>query len=220
VLGSVSSRVLVLVAALLLGTTACSDGETATDPPSSGGPTTSAGLAQDPELVPLLVALDDLPAGFSVAPDRDDTITSFCANEDAAAGLRALGRALVAYVRDAGGASVIHIVFRFADDGAEAFVAQTEAILQRCSDVPDTSGLAFVYEPLTASVEEALAGAEAHAARYGVAVGSGMFTIDLAAFRQGDLGSLVAVLGADLSREELDALATTAFAAAIARLPG
>ncbi len=58
----------------------------------------------------------------------------------------------------------------------------------------------------------------ASASRYGTSVGSGRLTVDVAVARQGDLGILVAVLGVDLPRADLDTLATQAFAAAVARL--
>jgi len=151
--------------------------------------------------------------------DADDTITAFCAGEDATAGLRGSGRALVGLKRDPAGASVIHLVFRFEDDGAARFVAQAAEILDRCSSVPDATGLAFEYEPIGAGLDEIVAAAtDAHVTRHGVSVGSGSLRIDLAVFHRGDIGELVAVLGVDLPREEIDLLATAAFTTAVDRL--
>jgi hypothetical protein len=210
---------LVLVVLLVVGVAACSD-----DDDSSATTTTTTdapvGVDDDPALVPFVLEAGDLPGTFTPSADVDDTITSFCAGEDAAAGLRATGRALAGYRRDPAGASVIHVVFRFADDGADAFVRQAEAILGRCHEVPDVTGLAFSYEPVSPAVADALAGAEASASRYGTSFGSGSLTIDLAVFRRGDVGALVAVLGVGTPRDQLDSLAMAAFAAAVERLPG
>jgi len=147
----------------------------------------------------------------------DDTITSFCAGEDATAGLSASGRASAGFTRTPPGASVLQIVFRFDDDGAAAFVEAAEAILGRCQEVPDFTGLAFSYEPVSEVVAASLAGADGSASRYGTSVGSGNLTSEVAVMRHGDVGQLVAVLGLEMSREELDALAAAAFAAASER---
>ena len=174
----------------------------------------------DPELQALMLASADLPAGFTDSAAVDDTITSFCAGEDATAGLQAASREVRGFTRSPGGASVIQLAFRFRDDGAERFVAQAGAILDRCSGVPDATGLAFEYEPLSPDVEAAAGGAaEAHVGRYGVNVGSGSISINLVVRRDGDVGQLVAVLGLDLARPELDALAQAAFTAVDAKLP-
>jgi hypothetical protein len=209
---------LLLVALLVAGSAACSDDD---DPASDTSTTTTVpvGVDDDPTLVPLVLQAGDLPGTFAPSDNVDDTITSFCAGEDATAGLRATGRALAGYRRDPAGASVIHVVFRFADDGAAAFVQQAETILGRCHEVPDVTGLAFSYQPVTPAVADALRGADASASRYGTSFGSGNLTIDLAAFRRGDVGELVAVLGVDTPRDQLDALAAAAFAAAVERLP-
>jgi hypothetical protein len=206
-----------VVVALLLGATACSDDDDAS--PSSTSTSTSISVPQDPTLTPLALRPADLPAGFTAVTDADDTITAFCAGEDATAGLRASGRALVGLKRDPPGASVIHLVFRFEEEGAARFVEQAGLILDRCSSVPDATGLAFDYEPIGAGLDELVAPAtDAHVTRHGVSVGSGSLRIDLALFHRGDVGELVAVLGVDLPREELDLLAAAAFTAAVARL--
>lgn len=170
--------------------------------------------ATDPELQALMLAAADLPAGFTDSAEVDDTITSFCAGEDATAGLRAASREVRGFTRSPGGASVIQLAFRFRDDGAERFVAQAGEILDRCSGVPDATGLAFEYGPLSPDVEAAAGGsADAHVGRYGVNVGSGSISINVVVQRDGDVGQLVAVLGLDLPRPELDALALAAFTA-------
>lgn len=208
------SRLGGIVVTVLLATVgvACSDDDGATDP---GTPTTvEAGAAQDPELVALLVAADDLPEGFGPSEDVDDTVTSFCANEDAAAGLRASGRAIAGFTRQPAGASVIHLVFRFRDDDAARFVQQATDILGRCSNVPDAGGLAFEYSPPSDAIEQAMTGTDAHVARHGTSVGSGSLAVSIAVFHQGDLGHLVAVLAVDTDRPEVDDLALAAVQAA------
>ena len=113
---------------------------------------------------------------------------------------------------------MIEVVFRFEDDGALAFVEQAEELLTSCSDVPDATGLAFTYEPLSAPVAATLAGADAAAGRFGTSVGSGGLTVEIGVVADGDVGALIAVLGLDEPRPDLDALAETAFAAAVAKL--
>ncbi len=215
-------RVLAVALALLavLTVAACSDDDAAEEPgPTASSTTAPEGVDDDPTLGPLVLQAGDLPGSFTASDDVDDTITAFCAGQDATAGLRATGRALAGYRRDPAGASVIHLVFRFADDGAAAFVAQADQVLSSCNEVPDVQGLAFTYEPVSPAVAAAVADADASATRYGRSIGSGNLTIDLAVFHRGDVGELVAVLGVDTPRDELDALATAAFTAAAARLP-
>ncbi|HJR25354.1 MAG TPA: hypothetical protein VJ804_07770 [Acidimicrobiales bacterium] len=204
-----------LLAALLVAGAACSDDD---DTATTTTPTTATTVA-DPALDAVLVRQEELPAGFEPSPDVDDTITAFCAGEDAAAGLQATGRALAGYRRQPEGASVIHLVFRFRTGDAERFVDQAAAILDRCSEVPDTTGLAFTYTPAAPAVDAALAGTDAHVARHGVSIGSGNLAIDIGVFRYGEVGELVAVLAVDATRDALDGLSAQAFAAASARRP-
>jgi hypothetical protein len=198
-----------VLAVLLLGiASACSD-ERAADPETT---------STTPALDELALSASDLPAGFSASTDVDDTITAFCANEDAAAGLQASAREVRGFTRDPAGASVIHLVFRFGA-GAATFVARAGEILDRCSGVPDVRGLAFEYEELSAGVDGAIAGAtDAHVSRFGVSVGSGNLTLDLVVFHRNDVAQLVAVLGLDLPRADLDELATATFDAVAAKL--
>ena len=199
----VATRLLALALVLLGSAAACND-----DEPAAPIPTT----APASELDALALEVDDLPAGFEPSEEVDDTITAFCVNEDATAGLQASDRAVRGFTRTPAGASVIQLIFRFDDDGAAQFVEQARAIVDRCTNVPDITGLAFEYEELTAGLDEAIAAAsEDHVGRHGTSVGSGNLTIDLVAFRHGDVGQLVAVLGLDVPRAELDQLATTAF---------
>jgi hypothetical protein len=199
---------------------ACSDDSGSPDPATTtsaapGSTTTTAALAPDAELAALALEVGDLPPGFEPSADVDDTITAFCANEDAAAGLQASAREVRGFRRTAGGASVVQLLFRFREDGAATFVAQAEAILGRCSNVPDATGLAFEYDALAPALEDLLRdGSEDHVGRHGTSVGSGNLTVDLAVLRRGDVGQLVAVLGLDLPRADLDSLAAVAFAAA------
>jgi hypothetical protein len=207
-----------MLALLLVGGTAgCADD----DPPSSTTTTTSSPSSStttpDADLAALALAATDLPAGFAVSADVDDTITAFCANEDATAGLQASGREVRGFTRTPAGASVLQLLFRFADDGAATFVRQAGEILERCSGVPDVTGLAFEYDALTAGLEDPIAAvSDSHVGRHGVSIGSASLTLDLVVFQRGDIGQLVAVLGVDLPRQELDALAGAAYAAAAA----
>ena len=213
-------RRLALIAVVLASTAACTDDDApaASSTSASSSSTTAATVADDPTLSALLLTADDLPGGFDSSGDIDDTITAFCAGQDAAAGLQASGRAIVAFQRTPPGASVIELVFRFENDGAGQFVAQADDLLAGCSDVPDATGLAFTYEPVSAEVAASLAGEEPSTSRYGTSFGSGNLTINVAVVQRGDLGALVAVLGLDLPRAELDALTTAAFAGAVEQL--
>lgn len=193
----VATRLLAVALVVVGAATACSDDD-------------AAG-----ELAELALEADDLPAGFAASEEVDDTITAFCVNEDATAGLQASERVVRGFTRTPAGASVIQLLFRFDDDGAAAFVTQAGAILDRCSGVPDVSGLAFEYEDLAVALEEPIAAAaDDHVGRHGTSVGSGNLTIDVVVFRHGDVGQLVAVLGLELPRAQLDELAATAFQAA------
>jgi len=216
---------LVVALGLVVALAACGDDD-GSDPPgstttSADGTSTSTVGAGDLEA--LLLDLGDLPAGFEPAAEVDDTITSFCATHDAAAGLQADERAVVGFARTGGGASVIQLAFRFRDGGAAAFVTQAEAALTACSGVPDGSGtgLAFEYEPLSAAVAAAIADAgQSRTGGYGTSVGSGTLTVEVAVLQEGEVGTLVAVLGLDQARADLDALAAAAFSAVADRIEG
>jgi hypothetical protein len=206
-----------LVSALLL-TVACTDDDDGGEPTTTSATTSSTIAPDDPTLQPLLLTAADLPDGFTPTEDVAETVTTFCAGQDAAAGLRADGRAIVGFQREPQGASVIEVVFRFEDDGAATFVDQAKELLTSCSEVPDATGLAFTYEPLSAPVAASLAGADTTASAFGTSVGAGNLTVEVAALQHDDVGALVAVLGLDQPRADLDALATTAFEAAVAKL--
>jgi hypothetical protein len=211
-------RPLLAGALVVASLAACSDEDTGT--PRSTTTTEDAGTVAppDPTLVELLLSEADLPDGFAPSADVDDTVTTFCAGQDAAAGLSASGRAIAAFTRTPAGASVIEVVFRFERDGAARFVEQADELLTSCDGVPDATGLAFTYEPLGDAVAATLEGATASAGRYGTSVGSGDLTVQVAVARHDDLGVLVAVLGLEQSRADLDALAAAAFAAALDKL--
>lgn len=218
-------RHLALVAVVLASAASCTDDDAPATPSSStssSSSTTSAPtgttVPDDPDLAARLLTAEDLPSGFDTTASVDDTITAFCAGQDAAAGLRASGRAVIGFSRDPAGASVIELMFRFEDGGAPQFVTQAEGLLAGCSEVPDATGLAFTYEPVSAEVAAALDASESSASRYGVSVGSGDLAVNVTVVQQGDLGALVAVLGLDQPRADLDALASQAFAAALERL--
>lgn len=195
-----------------------------TDPaPSTTAPTTTAapGVDDDPALRALLLEAGDLPAGFAPVADVGDTVTSFCAGEDAAAGLRADGRAVVGFASTPPGRSVVEVVLRFPDGaGAQAFVDQAEAVLARCDEVPDVSGLAFDYGPLDPAVAGALTPVDDVVTADGRSVGSGALRSLVGVYRQGRLAVLVAVLAVEATEAEVTALATTAFAAASRRTTG
>jgi len=211
--------VLVLAATAVALLAACSGGDDPATATTSTAERTTTTAASDPEVAALLVEAADLPAGFVESDAVDDTITTFCVGADATAGLEASARAARGFAREGGGASVIQLAFRFRGDDAGAFVAQAEDALTRCHDVPTAaSGLAFAYEPMTPSVAAALGPlAEGAAARYGVSAGAGNLTLDVAVVRTGDVGMLLAVLGLDQPRDDLDALATSVFSAAARR---
>ena len=200
---------LVVVLGLAVG---CSDDDAS---PSTDSTTTTV----DAALERVLVDQADLPPGFAPSDAIDDTITAFCAGQDAAAGLQATARALAGYRRQPEGASVIHLAFRFRVGDATRFVQQAGRILGECSEVPDATGLAFTYSPAAAELDTALAGTDEHVTRYGVSVGSGNLAIDIGVFRYGEVGELIAVLAVDTPRADLDALAVTAFTAAAAARP-
>lgn len=212
------------LASLVVMTTGCSSGDdapsstsTSSAPTSSTTATTAAG-DDDPALAAMMLELDDLPEGFTPSPSIDDTITAFCAGEDATAGLQASAREVRGFTRSGGGASVIQLAFRFRDDGAATFVEQASGILERCSGVPDATGLAFDYDALDPAIETIAATADAHVGRHGINVGSQRLSVDVVVMQHDDVGQLVAVLGLDLPRADLDQLAAAAVTAATARL--
>jgi hypothetical protein len=217
-------RWVLLTLAIPLLLVACSDDDDSTPTTESTTSTTAAPTdtiaPDDPELAALLITTDDLPEGFAPNEGVDNTITAFCAGQDAAGGLSAEGRAIAGFTRTPAGAAVIEVVFRFEDDGAAQFLAKAEELIGSCSDVPDETGLAFTYAPLSEPVAATLAGAESSTGAVGTSVGSGNFTVQIGVIQQGDLGALVAVLGLDDAQTDLDALASTAFAAAVAGLAG
>jgi len=192
------------------------DGSSPTTTTEAGSTSTIA--PDDPSLEPLLLTVDDLPDGFTATEDVADTVSSFCAGQDATAGLRADGRAIVGFTRTPQGASVIEVIFRFEDDGAATFVHAAGSLLRSCSKVPDITGLAFTYEPVSQAVTASLSGADDTASAYGTSAGSGKLTVEIAAVAAGDVGALVAVLGLDEPRPDLDQLAVQAFGAAIEKL--
>jgi hypothetical protein len=197
------------------------DAPAATTAPTSTSSSSTTDGATDEGLQALLLDASDLPAGFSPSDEGDDTITSFCATQDAAAGLQASARAVRAFGRDAGGASVIQLAFRFRDDGAATFVQQAETALTTCTGIPDASGtgLAFEYEPLSPDVAATVAAAgDARTGRYGTSVGSGNLTVEVVVLQHDDIGILVAVLGLSQPRADLDALAASTFTAVAGRL--
>jgi hypothetical protein len=165
------------------------------------------------------VTADQLPPTFTPAVDVGDTVPSFCASEDPTAGLRAAGRAVAGYARTPAGVSVLHLVFRFEQDGAARFVQQAGEIIERCSDVPDARGLAFTYSDAPAELAAALAGTDASVTTDGLSVGSGSLRSIVAVFRKGDVGEMVAVLAVDAQAADADAVALAAFTAAVGRLP-
>jgi hypothetical protein len=170
------------------------------------------------DLTGQLLEAGDLPGDFvDSSSDVADTITTICAGQDATAGLRATGRAVAGFRREPPGVSVVQVALELPDGDARAFVDTARELLGTCDGVPDpASALAFVYEPVEEGVDALLADAtDDHVARRGVSVGSEAFVIDLAFFRVGDLGQLVAVLGFD---EPLDGLLETTLDAALARL--
>lgn len=212
------------LAALALLAAACSSGDDAT-PPDPTSTTTSTTEADGPpatteaeSLESLVLTVDDLPEGFAPSGDVDDTVTTFCAGQDATAGLQATAREVVGFTRTPPGASVVQLVLRFAEDGAADFVAQAASLLEGCNEVPDATGLAFTYEPVSPGLAELVEPLDGSAARYGTSFGSGNLTLNVVVLHQGDVGQLVAVLGLEQDRADLDALAEAAVGAAVERL--
>lgn len=211
--------------ALALVAAACSSGDDDAGPDPATPASTTTTVEEGPpttteagSLASLVLTADDLPEGFALSDDVDDTVTTFCAGQDATAGLRATAREVVGFTRTPAGASVVQLVLRFADDGATGFVEQAGSLLEGCDEVPDATGLAFTYEPVSAPLAELLAPLDGSAARYGTSFGSGNLTLNVVVLRQGDIGQLVAVLGLEQDRADLDALAEAALGEAIERL--
>ena len=175
--------------------------------------------ADDAGLRATQVQAGDLGTGYLQDTSSNNTVTSFCFGQDAAQGLRATARAYVGYGRSPAGAAVLQLTFRFAPGDAARFVAQADQMFSTCSGVPDIQGHAFTYQPTTAAVDGALAATDAHTSRFGVSVGNGNLTEEAAFFHRGDIGVLIAVVTNQLPRADTDALATTAFAAAVRRAP-
>lgn len=212
-----------LTALLVLGLLVTAGAGCADDGPTTATTTTTASAppttAEDAALAALLLRASDLPDGFTASDDVNDTITAFCASEDATAGLQATARAVQGFTRTGGGASVIQVAFRFEGGDATRFVTQAGEILGRCSGVPDITGLAFEYDALSPELEAVIDGpTESSVGRHGVNVGSGSLSIDVVVVQHGDVGQLVAVLGLDLPRADLDALAAATFSAVVARI--
>jgi hypothetical protein len=212
-----------LILAVALVAAACSGDDDRSDATTTTtamvGPTTPTTVADDPTLAPLLVTADDLPDGFARTEDVGDTITAFCANEDATAGLQASGRAIAGFGRTPAGVSVLQVVFRFRTGDAATFVRQADEILQRCDQVPDATGLAFDYTPAAADLLSALTpGTDAATAATGVSIGSGSLRSAVGVVHKGDVGTLIAVLAVDTDPAVLDELARSVFTAAVARL--
>ncbi len=211
-------RACVFLTIMLIAAPACASSDQhapATTSTTTGPSTTSV----DAALGALALGLEDLPAGFTTSTQVDDTITRFCAAEDATAGLRATSRVVRGFTRSGGGASVIQLAFAFEDDGATRFVQQAEQALARCSGVPDVTGLAFDYDELAPKLRGVLADANVTSTgRHGMNVGSAALGIDIVVLATGATGQLVAVLGVDLPRDELDALALDVLRAAVGKL--
>jgi hypothetical protein len=189
-------------------------------PPDLDDDTDDLELLDLTDLTGHLLEAEDLPGEFvDSSSDVADTITTICAGQDATAGLQATGRAVAGFRREPPGVSVVQVVLELPDGDARSFVEAARQLLGTCDGVPDpASALAFFYEPVDEGIDEVLAAAtEDHVARRGVSVGSEAFVIDLAFFRVGDLGQLVAVLGFD---EPMDGLLESALEAALTRLQG
>jgi hypothetical protein len=212
-------RRLACVALALVSVTACADDGA---PSASTTTTEEPGtiVPADPVLEEMLLTEADLPDGFAATSSVDDTITSFCVGQDATAGLSASARASTGFSRTPAGASVIELVFRFDDDGAARFVTQAGELLRTCNEIPDASGLAFTYEPVSPGVASPIEAADSARSGYGTSVGSGNLTMQIAVVQVGAIGALVAVLGVDTPRAASDELAEAVFGAAVARLLG
>lgn len=210
---------LLVVALLVAGAAACSDG--GDDPTPTTEDATSTSLGTDPGLEAVLLTSADLPTGFDLQPDVDttgrDTTTELCFGQSATAGLQATGRAIATFRRNPAGAGLVHVVLRFAGDGAATFVRQLGQVLTECNEVPDLQGRAFTYVPLAPELDAVLATTDGHDGRFGTSVGSGTLLEDIGTFRRGDVVHLLAVITNGSTRADTDALAATAFRAAVAK---
>jgi hypothetical protein len=219
-----------VTAALLLAVLAvgCSNDHTASRPTTSTTATlrlhtvtpsgsTSVPDVDDPALRATQVQASDLGTGFIEDTSSNNTVTSFCFAQDATHDLRATARAYVGYGRAPAG--VLQLTFRFRKGDAERFVAQADQMFSSCNEVPDIQGQAYTYQPVTRAVDATLASTDGHTARYGVSVGNGNLTEEVAVFRKGDIGVLIAVVTYQVPRADTDALATKALTAAVRRAP-
>lgn len=195
--------------AVLLGAVGCNgDGSESAQTTTTPSPSTTTESAP---LDAALVTAADLPGTFVVEPEADPTVTTICAGQDAAQGLTASARAVVQLRREPAGASVVQLVIRFEDDGAVRFVDRARELLGGCENVPDLAGLAFEYEPPPGEIEALLdRGSDDHVAQRMRSVGSGNYVIDLAIFRVGNVGELVASLAVGAAPEGLTEAAVRA----------
>jgi hypothetical protein len=208
------------VAMSLVLLASCSNGHRAnTNGGSSTTATTKVPEVNDPTLQATQVQGSDLGACFAPNLSENNTVTTFCVGEDAVQGLAASGRAYTAYSRTPSGAGVLELTFRFHPGDGARFVSQADVIFSACSGVPNIQGQAFTYEPTTAAVDATLNGTDHHTSRYGVSVGNGTLIEETGIFHKGDIGVLVAVVTNGGTRAETDALAVTAFTAAVRRAP-
>jgi hypothetical protein len=216
---SVCAVTVALVLVVLAGACSHGDGGGGRSASTSTSTTATSVLpdAQDPALAATQVQASDLGEGFLQSTSSNNTVTSFCIGQDATQGLRATARAYVGFGRAPAG--VLQLTFRFRKGDAERFVAQADQMFRTCTGVPDIQGHAYDYAPVSPDVEAVLAGTDGFSARYGVSVGNGNLKENAAFFRKGDIGVLIAVLTDQQDRAATDALARTAFTAAVRRAP-
>ena len=91
----------------------------------------------------------------------------------------------------------------------KANVTKAEELIASCSEVPDATGLAFTYEPLSEPVAATLDDADSSTGAVGTSVGSGNLTVEIAVVQHGDLGAWFSVLLVDhrLNRRQLRRIA-------------
>ena len=209
----------VLLVPVLLAVVGCSTHRRPV-PASTTTSSTRLPSRNDPALQPTLLAATDLPAGL-LGGHRAPTTRSrpSAPGRTPWPGLQATARAYIAFTRTPSGVGIVHLVFRFRKGDGTKFVDQAKSILSSCSNVPDIHGLAFTYEASAPAIDAAMAGTDDFVSRHGTSVGRGNLGEDVAMFRRGDLGELVAVLTNTLPRDQTDAMALAAVTAAVRRAP-
>jgi hypothetical protein len=117
--------------------------------------TSAAVVANDPELELLLLSIDDLPTGWSVAPrglfdadDGEDSCTDIVGPE--LPGVAGLPRASVGFLSDSVADVVGEMILQAdSDEAARAIVAEVAAAFEACPVSVDDDGRSVSYEEMS-----------------------------------------------------------------------